>query len=1183
MAEEKDKAIPVRVALRIRPFLQKELDEGCAPCIETIKDCPQVQIKGSGEAFTFDYVFDGSSKQETVYYTAAASLIEKIFKGYNVTILAYGQTGSGKTHSMGTADFTYSSVQESSGIIPRAITDIFSSMSKYSDIKFGVKVSFLELYKEQLFDLLSPKPRSEAIIEIREDARGIKLPGLSEIVVTSPSEALSCLESGSKGRQIGATAMNDKSSRSHAVFTLTVDQWKDNALFMSSQFHMVDLAGSERVAKTKATGNRFQEGIKINAGLLALGNVICKLGAGDSKHISYRDSKLTRLLQDSLGGNSYTLMIACVGPADYNMDETISTIRYADRARKIKNKPIKNQDPIQMELDTLKKQVKTLEYQLENCGKGTTNYENTTETMQLRERIRHLENENGSLSTALSSAIEQSTINEEKLIFLENANTELKKRLEELQNMANVTYEVLNKTVDITHEAKQPLVKHMEEVKAHISLIQQENVNREECLLNLEIDMSRASNAGVITEQSGNVVESNAEEKEEILPFDEDAVNDEETEVKEETNRNVLERAKMSRQIESLQRNIVEKEDTVRRLVACTALQVDIEHVQSLESQVANLQKEREALVKQLEQAQANPSLNKLSEQRRKRMEELERQISDMKKKIVEQNKILAQKRRIEADLSKLTSQIQDLKSTRVKLIRQLREDSAKFSQWKKQKDHELMQMRERERKREGERIRQNRIQSRKETVMKRRLEDAIAVSKRFKDALDQLRCSKKPKNPTIKSEEQVERIKFLIERDVNYEFSLKQANKITEAMIQERKELAKEKAALKKRMGSASMQEKKTLQEKLNDLQNNLDMRSGQILEIQKLAAIDPESKGKNAWDSLSTVNEMKIAMKLLFDGFLDSKDEASSKDAELKDIKAEMAKLQSDYEKAISNTERYSRDICQLQEKHEQELKAKQKELEEQVLTLMTQTPYCDSSVSTLHGDVSQKLTEKLQCQEAELLKMKELEKELAEKKNEIEQLQNELTYLKEFHKTPEKSANSSKQKKKVKTGDKICTPRYTIAEFFNSSQDSIDSGDETEDDPEWQKTPGYKRVKAITSRFRTDNSTSIKATIKFEDSGEGSMEASVGVSKPKKRQSLSNCRCTSGACANCLCVKEKRPCDEKCKCSVIMKCGNSFGHVTLNKENIDSQNGETSNNEQINEDFVSPKKRRTGSYSN
>lgn len=250
-----------------------------------------------------------------------------IFTGYNVTILAYGQTGSGKTHSMGT---NYSEAEDT-GVIPRAVHDIFDIVSLKKDWNFKITVSFMELYQEQLYDLLTDKQRNQSIVDIRDDGKNIKVTGVVEKEVTNAAETLQCLTQGSVGRATGATAMNANSSRSHAIFTLCVYQQKktDPNMATTAKFHLVDLAGSERSKKTQATGERFKEGVNINKGLLALGNVISQLGEGGTTcHVSYRDSKLTRLLQDSLGGNSMTLMIACVSPAGCYLYNTYDIIYF---------------------------------------------------------------------------------------------------------------------------------------------------------------------------------------------------------------------------------------------------------------------------------------------------------------------------------------------------------------------------------------------------------------------------------------------------------------------------------------------------------------------------------------------------------------------------------------------------------------------------------------------------------------------------------------------------------------------------------------------------------------------------------------------------------------------------------------------------------------------------------------
>ncbi|CEP13231.1 hypothetical protein [Parasitella parasitica] len=401
----------VRVALRVRPLTQKEQYSNCTECISFIPNQPQILI-GKDHSFTYDYVFDTNSLQQSIYETSVVPLAEKFVDGFNATILAYGQTGSGKTFSMGTALDEHTD-SEQQGVVPRFIHDLFRRLDakKQSQkvLEYQVYVSFLELYNEDFVDLLNAysqthnRKRSNSVshfapppceVQIREDVHGqIYWSGVREEPCSSPDELLRYLTKGSLCRTTGSTDMNSVSSRSHAIFSVvlkqkvpdsnnedaaasaeqdqavpTKDTGNSSSNTLVSKFHFVDLAGSERLKRTKAEGNRAREGISINSGLLALGNVISALGDESRKsvHIPYRDSKLTRLLQDSLGGNSQTLMMACVSPSDSNFLETLSTLKYANRARNIKNKVTINQEfaGSSVEVNQLRAQVARLKLEL---------------------------------------------------------------------------------------------------------------------------------------------------------------------------------------------------------------------------------------------------------------------------------------------------------------------------------------------------------------------------------------------------------------------------------------------------------------------------------------------------------------------------------------------------------------------------------------------------------------------------------------------------------------------------------------------------------------------------------------------------------------------------------------------------------------------------------------------------
>ena len=233
---------------------------------------------------------------------------------------------------------------------------------------FLVRVSYLEIYNEEIRDLLAKPEKHNLEIKERPDI-GVYVKDLTMVTVPNPAKMQQLMQHGSANRHVGATNMNEMSSRSHALFTITIECSYGNganAGIRQGKLHLVDLAGSERQSKTGATGDRLKEAAKINLSLSTLGNVISALVDAKTTHVPYRNSKLTRLLQDSLGGNSKTLMIANIGPATYNYDETISTLRYANRAKNIKNVARINEDPKDALLRKYQEDIENLRRQLEN-------------------------------------------------------------------------------------------------------------------------------------------------------------------------------------------------------------------------------------------------------------------------------------------------------------------------------------------------------------------------------------------------------------------------------------------------------------------------------------------------------------------------------------------------------------------------------------------------------------------------------------------------------------------------------------------------------------------------------------------------------------------------------------------------------------------------------------------------
>ncbi|KAL4168365.1 hypothetical protein KRP22_011767 [Phytophthora ramorum] len=360
----------VRVMVRIRPMSGKEVQDGRQEVTTANFDRAEVSIlnpvAASSEppkSFTFDASFGAQSTQQQVYDTAATEIVEAVMEGYNGTIFAYGQTGAGKSHTM-------EGYGDQPGIIPNSFKHVFDKVAISKNKRILVRASYLEIYNEEIRDLLSKDPKNA--LDLKENAdSGVFVKGLTAQVVKDAAEIDHVMQTGKKNRSVGATLMNQTSSRSHSIFTIVVECLSEGSAGGDGKDHvcvgklnLVDLAGSERQSKTGATGDRLQEANKINLSLSALGNVISALVDGKSKHIPYRDSKLTRLLQDSLGGNTKTVMIANCGPADYNYEETLTTLRYASRAKNIKNKPKINEDPKDAMIREFQEEIEALKAKL---------------------------------------------------------------------------------------------------------------------------------------------------------------------------------------------------------------------------------------------------------------------------------------------------------------------------------------------------------------------------------------------------------------------------------------------------------------------------------------------------------------------------------------------------------------------------------------------------------------------------------------------------------------------------------------------------------------------------------------------------------------------------------------------------------------------------------------------------
>uniref|UniRef100_A0A8C5CXQ1 plus-end-directed kinesin ATPase n=1 Tax=Gadus morhua TaxID=8049 RepID=A0A8C5CXQ1_GADMO len=372
-------AASVKVAVRVRPFNSREMGKDSKCIIQmngnttTILNPKQPK---ENKSFNFDYSYwshttpedSNFASQVQVYKDIGEEMLLHAFEGYNVCIFAYGQTGAGKSYTMmGKQD-----VKDQQGIIPLLCEDLFTKFNDTNidnNMAYSVEVSYMEIYCERVRDLLNPKNKGH--LRVREHPlMGPYVEDLSKLAVTSYNDIQDLMDSGNKARTVAATNMNESSSRSHAVFNIIFTQKRrdadtDNTSEKVSKISLVDLAGSERADSTGAKGTRLKEGANINKSLTTLGKVISALAENKKKkkvenHIPYRDSVLTWLLRENLGGNSRTAMVAALSPADINYDETLSTLRYADRAKQIRCNAVINEDPNNRLVRELKDEVSRL-------------------------------------------------------------------------------------------------------------------------------------------------------------------------------------------------------------------------------------------------------------------------------------------------------------------------------------------------------------------------------------------------------------------------------------------------------------------------------------------------------------------------------------------------------------------------------------------------------------------------------------------------------------------------------------------------------------------------------------------------------------------------------------------------------------------------------------------------------
>ncbi|AES73335.2 kinesin-like protein KIN-4A [Medicago truncatula] len=687
----------VKVAVHVRPLIADEKLQGCKDCVTVVAGKPQVQI--GARSFTFDHVYGSTgSPSNDMFEECVSPLVDGLFQGYNATVLAYGQTGSGKTYTMGTGFKEGFQI----GIIPQVMNVLFNKIGTLKDqSEFQLHVSFIEILKEEVRDLLDPSSLSKTEtanghagkttspgkppIQIRETSNGvITLAGSTEVGVTTLKEMAACLEQGSSSRATGSTNMNNQSSRSHAIFTITLEQMRkpknpnDSCLndtmndeYLCAKLHLVDLAGSERAKRTGSDGMRFKEGVHINKGLLALGNVISALGDEKKRkegvHVPYRDSKLTRLLQDSLGGNSRTVMIACISPADINAEETLNTLKYANRARNIQNKPVVNRDPMSSEMLKMRQQLECLQAEL--CARAGGSSE---EVQGLKERI----------------------------VLLEAANEDLCRELHEHRSRCSVA---------------------------------EQN----------EKDAYDGGTCIVKTDELKKTLPTTVAD----CPMHETAGDSREIEeVAKEWEHKLLQNS-MDRELHELNKRLEQKESEMK-LFGVSDAEVLKQHfgrkITELEDEKRTVQQERDCLLAEVENLAANSDgqTQKLEDTHSQKLKALEAQILDLKKKQESQVQLMKQKQKSDEATKRLQDEIQSIKAQKVQLQQKIKQEAEQFRQWKASREKELLQLRKEGRKSEYEKHKLQALNQRQRMVLQRKTEEAAMATKRLKELLEARKTS---------------------------------------------------------------------------------------------------------------------------------------------------------------------------------------------------------------------------------------------------------------------------------------------------------------------------------------------------------------------------------------------------------------------------------------------------------
>ena len=505
----KSKIERVKVSIRVRPFNEdeKKIDETTPiESIDQKNNIMTIRRDFDKKNFSYDKIFPMETQQISVFEETSKEVVNSVLKGYNGTIFAYGQTGSGKTYTM-VGNFEDNELK---GIIPRSFDYIFDEIKKDKEHKYNIKICFIQIYLETIQDLLEPLNKE---IRIREDPEhGVYLEGVQWIQVNSTGECSKVFKIGEKNRVTESTMMNTYSSRSHAILIAKIEKnivlSKEKILELSKEsnekikaervmtnsfLYLVDLAGSERVKKSKAVNMRLEEAKKINYSLLILGNCIQSLTETKPTYIAYRDSKLTRLLQESLGGNAKTSLIVTISPSNYNTDETISSLNFALRAMKVQNKPIINRSvdyqalciKLQEDLDQLNDEYTELKINYDKLEEKYEKLKNGETLIEIQKK-----NIQENLIIIDSNNKNNININSRKTKNINNKNINANNKNENNQTKSNKLEEEMKKLEEYYKNMMKNKIEEYEKSLKEIDniLINKENKNEELFKKNIELE-----------------------------------------------------------------------------------------------------------------------------------------------------------------------------------------------------------------------------------------------------------------------------------------------------------------------------------------------------------------------------------------------------------------------------------------------------------------------------------------------------------------------------------------------------------------------------------------------------------------------------------------------------------------------------------------------------------------------